>query len=75
MSDALKLLAELQRSIQQFDQIPKGFKPTRQWAKEWGYSERRARKLLDTGVRKGLLIRKRFRAKGDDHGINYFARA
>ena len=75
MNESLKLLAELQRATQKFDVVPKGFRTTKEWAKEWKCSARKARTLLAHGNKSGAIKCLMIRPEGSREKRPYYGRA
>lgn len=55
-----RLTAELLRPT---DEVEPGFKTRAKWQEEWGCSHSHAKKLLDAGLKKGLIEMRRFRVR------------
>lgn len=55
-----RLTAELLRPT---DEVEPGFKTRAKWQEEWGCSHGHAQKLLDAGLKKGLIEMRRFRVR------------
>jgi len=55
-----RLTAELLRPT---DDVEPGYKTRAQWQEEWGCSHSHAKKLLDAGMKRGLVEMRRFRVR------------
>ena len=60
-AELLKLLRDAARGVP--DNVPPGWRTTRQWVAEWKISETAALRLIQRGLESGLMERRDFRVR------------